>query len=101
MHSLHKEFRYTFKAVPIPFSEGLCFVLPRKVGENADILSTLLSLTGDIRLVIGKTPDLTVDWPAELRNSLPEEVFIVENAEKGIREFGKVVYHNDPKFSDR
>lgn len=71
------------------FSEGLCHVLPRKAGENVQILSTLLSLAGDIRLVVGKTPDLTVDWTAELKNSKTEELLIVENAEKEIHEFSE------------
>ena len=65
-------------------------MLPRKAAENKEIVSTLLSLAGDIRLVIGKTPDLTVDWGAELKNASPEETAIVEYAEKEIKEFGKI-----------
>ena len=73
----------------ISLTEGLCNITPRKIAENNELLYTLLSLAGDVRLVIGKSPSVTIDWYTELKNASPEETIIVENAEKEIKVFGK------------
>ena len=39
--------------------------------------------------MIGKSPDIKIDWASELKNANPEETGIVENAEKEIETFGR------------
>lgn len=62
-------------------------VLPHKAKENDFLLSNLLGMCGDIRLVLTKSGQCEIDWNTLLKNSPTEESGIYEMAEKELESF--------------
>ncbi|XP_060566894.1 erythroid differentiation-related factor 1-like [Ruditapes philippinarum] len=62
-------------------------VIPHKVSENSALLSNLMGLCGDIRLVVTQSHHLEIDWDTTWKSSPTEETAILEMAEKEFESF--------------
>ena len=71
------------------FLDAMKTVIPHKVSENGTLLSNLMGLCGDIRLVLTQSHQLEIDWDTMWKSSPSEETAILEMAEKEFESFGK------------
>lgn len=76
----------------ISVTDAMKTVLPHKARENDSLLSNLLGMCGDIRLVLTKSEQIDIDWNLLWKNSPIEENGVLEMTEKELESFGKCHY---------